>query len=95
MAKTPAIFSRVLSRLTTEAQADILPLLEAVLIDALIEVAGDKTMNDAHKAGASDFAERSITHVRSAMLSIVSKPRAVKREIIHGPPPPGATLIPP
>lgn len=95
MAKGPAILSRVLARLTNEAQAEILPLLEAVLIDALIEIAGDKTMDDAHKAGASDFAERSISHIRTAMIAIAPKPRAVKREVHYGPPPPGSTPVKP
>lgn len=95
MAKGPAILSRVLARLTNEAQAEILPLLEAVFIDALIEIAGDKTMDDAHKAGASDFAERSISHIRTAMLAITAKPRAPRKEVHYGPPPPGSTPINP
>lgn len=93
MAKSPVILARVLSKLTHEAQAEVLPLLEAVLIDSMIEIAGDKTMCDAHKAGASAFAEISISHTRTAMLAIVSKPKAQRREVHYGPPPPDVKLV--
>ena len=93
MAKSPAILARVLSKLTLEAQAEVLPLLEAVLIDSMIEIAGDKEMCDAHKAGASAFAEISISHARAAMSAIANKPRAQKREVHYGPPPPDAKPV--
>lgn len=87
MAKQVTAVAKALGRLTPAAQADVIPLLEAVLIDTLVAVSADKTMTDPQKAGAVDFASRSIESVRQLVMQMLSKQSSGPKPVVYGPPP--------
>lgn len=87
MAKQVTAVTKALGRLTQAAQAEVIPLLEAILIDTLVIVAADKTMTDSQKAGAVDFGSRSIESVRLLVMQMLSKQPAGPKPVVYGPPP--------
>jgi len=81
-AVTPAL-QRALGRLTVDAQREIVPLLEAVLIDTLVEVSSSTKLTDAQKAGAVEFGSECITAAREVIMKLANTGVALKKPIIY------------
>ncbi len=79
--------AKALGKLTLDAQREVLPLVEAVLIDAMISYASEKHPTDAHKAGGSECMARSIEAVRGLIINMAQTPAAPHKSVIYAPPP--------
>jgi len=83
MAKAVTAITKALGKLTPEAQIEVLPMLEAVLIDALISVSADTHMSDSQKSGATQFGSKSIESVRALIMSLSHVTPTPSKRVIY------------
>lgn len=88
MAATPTnAFERTLGKLTPNALADALPLLESVLIDMMIEQGTDLKLSNEDKAAGARVLSGAVQVVRRKVLQHMQPQRAPEPKVVLEIPP--------
>ena len=95
MAATPTnAFERTLGKLTPEQLTDILPVLEAVLIDIMVEQGIEAKLSPEDKAAGARVLAGGIKAVREKVIQVTQPQRQVEPKVRYEIPPPPQTKRP-